>query len=77
MLWFNEEKGYGLIATEDEEQIHVDGSAFAAGAPPVGRCSGLPVSFELREDGDERRADQVVLVDEIAPRRARMRRSGG
>jgi cold shock CspA family protein len=75
MLWFNEDKDIGLIATEDGEQIDVHGADFTDGSRPVGRCAGLAVTFELGGNGS-RRAERVGLVEELDPRRARLRRGG-
>jgi len=72
MMWFNEEKGYGLIRTEDDEQLHVSTDGFRPGEAPVGRCAGLDVEFE-RIDGDEPRAVDVTFVTEAVARRARAR----
>jgi cold shock CspA family protein len=76
MLWFNDEKGYGVITTDDEEKIAVSSSGFVDEIPPRGQRAGRPVTFVVVENGDSRRAEQVQLVEEVAPRRARMRHSG-
>jgi cold shock CspA family protein len=73
MLWFNEVKDHGFIATEDGERLYVDGDGFAAGEKPVGRCAGKAVSFEVEEDDGERRAVGARLVTLIDPPRARRR----
>ena len=73
MLWFNDAKDVGVIATEAGDKLPVLGTGFVAGKRPTGRCAGTPVTFRLADDGDERRADDVQFVDDIAPRRARMR----
>ncbi|CAN5281944.1 hypothetical protein BH18ACT12_BH18ACT12_06900 [soil metagenome] len=76
MLWFNNEKDFGFIATTTGERLSVAGDAFRNGSRPEGRCSGLAVTFRAA-DGDElRRAEDVAFVDDAAPRRARSRRSG-
>ena len=36
MLWFNAEKGFGLICTEEEERLHVFESGFQPGEIPQG-----------------------------------------
>jgi cold shock CspA family protein len=75
MLFFNEVKHVGSIETEDGERVTVHRSGFRPGHAPVGRCSGLPVSFRL-QDGEERReAVDVSVVDE--PVRGRARRRAG
>jgi cold shock CspA family protein len=75
MLWFNEVKDHGFIATDEGERLYVDGDGFAAGEKPVGRCAGKPVSFEVEEgEGEgERRAVGARLVTMIDPPRARRR----
>ena len=75
MLWFNEVKDHGFIATEEGERLYVDGGGFVPGEKPVGRCAGKPVSFEVEEgeaDG-ERRAVGVRLVAVTDQPRARRR----
>jgi cold shock CspA family protein len=74
MLWFNEDKNQGVIATEQAERLPVHGSAFD-GEPPQGPCSGLLVEFELEANEGEPRAARVRLVPEVVGRRARRRRS--
>jgi cold shock CspA family protein len=74
MIWFNDEKGAGFISTEEGERLSVSGDAFASG-PPEGKCSGLAVEFQVAEVAGERRAENVTVVEDAAPRRAR-RRSG-
>lgn len=73
LLWFNEEKEYGLIQAEGGERVPVHASGFARGHVPVGRCAGTPVSFELEPDGEGTRAVSVTVLHVAAPRRARMR----
>jgi cold shock CspA family protein len=75
MLWFNEEKGYGYIQTENDERLYVATSGFAAGAP-AGRCAGKQVSFELGEEGGDPRAVGVAFPESGDVRRARPRHSG-
>ncbi len=77
MLWFNNVKDFGFIATEAGERLYVHGSGFRDGVGPEGRCAGRPVSFRVMGDGETARAEDVVLVEAPSPRRARMRRSGG
>jgi len=70
MLWFNEVKDFGFIATDEGERLYVHGTGFAQEAPK-GRCAGLVVSFRVEGNGDERRAEDTVLELEDSPRRAR------
>lgn len=74
MLWFNEEKGHGYIATEAGERLYVDAAGFAE-SHPTGPCAGLAVEFAIGEGTDGRFAHDTRLVEEIAPRRARRRGS--
>jgi hypothetical protein len=73
MLWFNEKKDLGFILTDEGERLSVLGPAFAGGKRPVGRCAHKEVEFEVDETGPERQAQKVVLVEDDAPRRARLR----
>jgi cold shock CspA family protein len=75
MLWFNEDRGSGVITTETGERVTVQATDFAAG-PPEGRCSGVVVEFRVAGNGDGRRAERVVVLEEVAPRRARRRGRG-
>ena len=77
MLWFNNAKGFGFIATETGERLYVHGSGFREGCGPEGRCAGRPVSFRVLGEGEAARAEDVVLVEMPSPRRARMRHSAG
>jgi cold shock CspA family protein len=76
MIWFNEVKDLGFIRTDEGERLSVLGSAFAGGTRPRGRCAEAPVTFEIDETGDERQATNVAFIEEIAPRRARLRGRG-
>jgi cold shock CspA family protein len=71
MLWFNEEKDYGFISTEEGERLYVHGTGFAGGVRPKGRCAGILVSFRVTQSGEERRAEATTVLEEVAPRRAR------
>jgi cold shock CspA family protein len=76
MLWFNEVKDLGFIATEEGERLLVHGPGFAGGNRPQGRCAGLEVSFEVKEVDDVRQAEDCVIIEKISPPRARLRRGG-
>jgi cold shock CspA family protein len=73
MLWFHERKDYGFISTEDAERLYVHGTGFSGGARPKGRCADLAVDFVVTVDGGTRQAEEVVFVEDVAPRRARLR----
>jgi len=77
MIWFNNAKDLGFIATTNGERLSVQGSDFKDGGRPEGRCGGRAVAFRVVGEGPEARAVDVVFVDEAAPRRARIRRSAG
>lgn len=73
MLWFNDVKDLGVITTEAGERVAVQGTGFAEGERPKGRCAGAGVTFGITEQDGERQAVEVSFLAEIAPRRARMR----
>ena len=75
--WFNEVKDLGFILTDEGERLSVLGDGFAEGKRPQGRCAHLEVTFEINETQGDRQAQNVALVDEAAPRRARLRGRGG
>jgi cold shock CspA family protein len=77
MLWFNEEKGYGFIETEDDERIYVARSGFLPDQEPAGRCKGQPVSFERRVEEGDTRAVEVSFLPQADARRARLRHARG
>ena len=76
MLWFNAKKDLGFIRTEEGERLSVLGPAFAGGNRPQGRCAEADVTFGVSEESGDRQAIEVVLVEEVAPRRARLRTRG-
>jgi cold shock CspA family protein len=76
MLWFNSEKGFGRICTEDEDRLYVAQSAFQPGEVPEGRCAGRAVVFDVGVEDGEAEAVNVRFCSEGATRRAR-RRPGG
>jgi cold shock CspA family protein len=51
MLWFNNVKDHGYIATEAGQRLYVHGSGFRDGSRPQGRCAGRPVSLHVLGDG--------------------------
>ena len=75
MLWFNAEKGFGFIQTEDDERLYVAESGFEPGHVPAGRCAGRDVVFERVEDTSPR-AINASFPPEAEARRARLRRGG-
>jgi cold shock CspA family protein len=77
MLWFNAEKGYGYIETEQEERLYVARSGFLPDHEPAARCKGRPVRFDRELVDGEACAVSVSFVMESDPRRARLRHSRG
>jgi cold shock CspA family protein len=71
MLWFNEEKDFGALRTADGDRVDVPGTAFLPGHKPLGRCAGRAVQF----DQVEGRVSALAFVEDLTPRRARLRRS--
>jgi cold shock CspA family protein len=78
MLWFNVEKGYGFIQTEEGERLYVARGGFRAKHEPKPRCKGLEVSFHRQVREGDTRAVEVSFVVRADPQRARLRtpRSG-
>jgi cold shock CspA family protein len=76
MLWFNQVKDHGFIRTDEGERLRVDGSGFAVGERPEGRCAEKLVTFEIKESEEGRRALNVVFERQAAARRARLRGNG-
>ena len=76
MIWFHEERGSGFLRAEDGERLPVDLDGFVDRAAPVGRCSGLAVTFTVAERDGVRIAVNASLVESDIPRRARRRTSG-
>ena len=70
MLWFNAEKDLGALRTDDGVRLEVPGTAFAAGEKPVDRCAGRVIEFESLGGS----ARGIAFVEELNPRRARLRR---
>ena len=76
MLWFNVTKDHGFIRTEEDERLLVTGDGFADGEKPEGRCAHMTVTFQIEANGGERQARNVAFEQEVAARRARLRRGG-
>lgn len=77
MLWFNPDKGYGFIRTDDDERLYVAASGFLPGHEPERRCRGRSVTFERQVEEGEARAVEVSFVAQPDARRARLRHSSG
>lgn len=77
MLWFNVDKGYGFIRTEDDERVSVESSGFLPDHQPAPRCRGLEVTFRREVVDGVISAVEVAFVASRNPRRARLRRSRG
>jgi hypothetical protein len=70
MIFFNEVKDHGAIRTEEGERLVLQRGGFLPGQAPVGRCAGLPVEFDVDDDGA---AINISVLDDPNPRRARRR----
>jgi cold shock CspA family protein len=77
MLWFNVDKGYGFIRTEDDERLYVEHGGFLPGHHPQPRCKGRPVTFDRETGNDDPYAANVSFLVREEPRRARLRTSRG
>jgi len=77
MLWFNSEKGYGFIETEEAERLYVARSGFGADQEPTQRCKGREVSFDRVVAEGDTRAVNVMFMEPTVQRRARMRHARG
>jgi cold shock CspA family protein len=75
MIWFNPDKDHGYISTDEGERLFIQGAGFAGGKRLKGRCGGTPVEFEITENVEGREAMECVVVEEVAPRRARRHHS--
>jgi len=73
MLWFNIEKGYGFIQTQDGERLYVARSGFLPSHEPKPRCKGREVSFHRQVHEGDTRAFEVSFVTREDPMRARLR----
>ena len=73
MLWFNEVKDLGSIASDDGERLPVRGPSFAGGRRPQGRCAATVVTFDVDKSGREREAVNVAIDAEETGGRARRR----
>lgn len=71
MLWFNSDKGFGFICTEEEERLYVAQSAFQPGEVPAGRCARRPVTFDIEVHEGDPQAVNVRFCAEPSTRRAR------
>ena len=76
MLWFNLTKDHGFIRTEEDERLLVTGDGFADGEKREVRCAHMTVTFQIEANGGERQARNVAFEQEVAARRARLRRGG-
>jgi cold shock CspA family protein len=73
MLWFNVDKGYGFIDTEEGERLYVAGTDFLPDHEPEPRCKGRAVSFDRQLREGDTRAVGVAFVTRSEPPRARLR----
>jgi cold shock protein len=75
MIWFNADKGFGFVRTEDGERLYVAASGFADGNVPEPRCAGKDVAFDRVNGTVGAHAVDVRYVVLPEPRRARLRHS--
>ena len=73
MIWFNVDKGYGFIRTEEDERLYVAQTGFLPDQQPEPRCKGKAVSFEREDTDGDPRAVNVTFLTQEDPRRARIR----
>jgi cold shock CspA family protein len=76
MMWFNGQKGYGVIQT-DGGRVRVDVDGFEQGEVPTGRCAGQRVTLQCEGEGENARAIGVRFLTAGDPRRARLRSGRG
>ena len=77
MLWFNADKGYGFIETENAERLYVARSGFQSQHEPMQRCKGREVRFDRIVAEGDTRATNVQFVEQSPQRRARLRHARG
>ena len=77
MIWFNVDKGYGFIRTEEDERLYVAQTGFLPDQQPEPRCKGKAVSFEREDTEGDPRAVNVTFLTQLDPRRARIRHARG
>src|SRR5215210_9472183 len=75
LLFFNHERGDGVIRTADGERLFVERASFLPGEAPEGRCAGTAVEFIRRgTDGEHLfAAFRVSRIPESPSGRARRR----
>jgi cold shock CspA family protein len=77
IVWFNLDKGYGFIRTEQDERLYVARSGFVPEHAPTERVAGREVSFDREAQEGDARAVNVVFPVTAEPRRARLRHQRG
>ena len=73
MLWFNLDKGYGFIQTEEGERLYVARGGFLPKHEPQPRCKGREVRFRRQVREGDTRAVEVSFVVPEGQQRARLR----
>jgi cold shock CspA family protein len=77
IVWFNLDKGFGFIRTEQDERLYVAQSGFAPDHAPTERVAGRDVTFDREDVEGEPRAVNVVFPIVRDARRARLRHQRG
>ncbi|MGZ4415916.1 MAG: cold shock domain-containing protein [Gaiellaceae bacterium] len=77
IVWFNLDKGFGFIRTEEDERLYVALSGFVPEHTPTARVAGREVSFDREAQEGDARAVNVVFPAALDPRRARLRHQRG
>ena len=73
IVWFNLDKGFGFIRTEQDERLYVARSGFAPEHTPTERVAGRDVRFDREVAEGDPRAVNVIFPVVADSRRARLR----
>jgi cold shock protein len=77
IVWFNLDKGFGFIRTEEDERLYVELSGFMPEHAPTARVAGREVSFDRQAEAGDPCAVNVAFPTAAEPRRARLRHQRG
>ena len=73
IVWFNLDKGFGFIRTEQDERLYVARSGFDPSHTPTERVAGRDVRFDRVEAEGDPQAVNVIFPVVADARRARLR----